>query len=103
MATSVENRRAGREEELRSKLKATVARYEDVFGKSLTAGGLKEFLDESEKRNRLSFLTDRLGMLSDVDISYLRNILKENIVGSDRVKQVEVDVDDVDTSDLNAA
>lgn len=99
MAESLENKRAGREQELRNKLKATVNRYEDVFAKPLTTSVLKEFLDESEKNNRMVFLRDRMGMLSDQDVNYLRNVLKENVAGSSapvNAAPKEVDFGDVD-------
>lgn len=111
MAESVENKRAGREKELRGKLKETLTRFEDVFGRVLSPSVLKEFLDESEKHNRISFLRDRMGMLSDMDVQYLRNILKENVLeddskySKDAAKNNEVsldEVDDIDFDDLNA-
>lgn len=105
MAESLENKRAGREQELRNKLKATVNRYEDVFAKPLTTSVLKEFLDESEKNNRMVFLRDRMGMLSDQDVNYLRNVLKENVAGSSapvKAAPKEVELDDVeDISELD--
>lgn len=76
------NKRAGREEELRKKVKDVIERYEAVFGKPLTTEALKEFLDYSEKQNRITFLVDRVGVLSDMDVEYLRHVLKENVKGS---------------------
>lgn len=97
MATSLENKRAGREDELRTKLKDTLQRFEHVFNKPLTTTVLKEFLDESEKWNRLNFLKDRMGVLSDMDVKYLRNILKENVAASTK----EVAVDDKALEDIS--
>lgn len=92
MVKSLENKRAGRESELRKKLKASLSRYEDVFKKPLSVNALEEFLDESEKNNRLVFLKDRIGVLSDQDVKYLRDFLKEQGKG-----EVEVEVGDSDS------
>lgn len=102
MATSPENRRAGREEELRKKAKEAIKRYEDVFAKPLSTALLKEFLDWSEQQTRLTFLRDRLGVLSDTDVRYLRNFLKENgAVDEDPSDLVDPpSVDDIDLPDL---
>ncbi len=75
---SVESRRAGRDKELRTKLKNVLDRFEAVFNKPLSVDVLHEFLDESEKHNRIQFLKDRIGVLSDQDVSFLRNVLSEN-------------------------
>jgi len=103
MSEVVENKRAGREAELREKLKKAMQRYEDVFGKPLTVATLKMFLDESEKKNTLDFLKNRIGEpISDVDIEYMRSILKEN-VATPVNKSVSVDTSGIDElDDLNA-
>ena len=105
---SAENRRAGREDELRKKLKATVQRYEDVFAKPLTTSVLKEFLDDCEHHNKMTFLRDRMGLLSDQDVAYLRNVLKENVANAFSVaatnKPSEMDVEELeDVSELDDA
>jgi hypothetical protein len=87
-----ENKRAGREEELRKKIKEVIERYESVFGSPLTTEALKDFLDYSEAQNRNTFLVDRVGVLSDMDVKYLRNVLKENKKGT-RIKDPLPDVD----------
>lgn len=92
--STLENRRAGRETELRKKMLATVARFEDVFKKALTPVLLRQFLDAEEVRNRHNFLRDRLGELSDTDIGYLRNVLKENVV--DDTRTLKVDTEEID-------
>lgn len=100
MADAIENKRVGRENELRQKLKDTVKRFEDVFAKPLSTVVLKEFLDESEKNNRMIFLKDRMGQLSDADVNYLRNVLKENVVSTTKAAVVSSDeLDDVDDVD----
>lgn len=91
------NKRAGRDAELREKLKATQDRYEEVFGKPLSLIALKDFLDDSEKQNKFNFLRDRLGVLSDLDVSYLRNVLKENVVN----KTVPASNESPDLDDVN--
>lgn len=77
-----ENKRAGREEELRKKVKECIERYESVFGTPLTTEALKSFLDYSEADNRNIFLRGRIGVLSDTDVGYLRLVLKENAKGT---------------------
>lgn len=99
-----ENKRAGRETELRQKVKDCIERYEDVFGKPLTTEALKKFLDYSEEQNRNIFLTGRIGVLSDMDIVYLRRVLKENVKGT-KIKdplpdESLSDLDEVDEADL---
>lgn len=106
-----ENKRAGRDKELRKKMRAALDRYESVFGKPLSAKVLNEFLDESEKRNRLTFLTDRIGVLADQDVKYLRELVNENVaspetelsvdVTEESVQQIE-EIDDINLDDLSA-
>ena len=99
------NDRLGREQELREKLKATVERYENVFGKQLTVGNLKDYLDEEEKKNKLDFLRGRMGLLSDTDIGYMRNILKENAkapnTASPKVVSALTDIDEDEIEEDN--
>jgi len=111
MATSRESKRIGREQELRNKLKETLTRFEDVFKYPLSVSALKVFLDECELENRHSFLRDRLGLLSDKDVEYLRIVLKESAekgLNKPTPKEVEEataeidDIDDVDFDELNA-
>ncbi len=78
------NKRAGREEELRRKVKETIDRYESVFNVPLSTEALESFLNYSEENNRNVFLTGRIGVLSDMDVKYLRNVLKENTKGTNR-------------------
>ena len=87
-----ENKRAGREDELRRKVKESIERYESVFGVPLTTEALKAFLDYSEEHNRNTFLVARIGVLSDADVGYLRNVLKENAKGT-KLKDPLPDVD----------
>ena len=88
------NKQAGRQEELRKKMKDTIERYESVFSKPLSVAYLREFLAEESKQEGFRFLRDRLGFLSGTDIKYLRNIV------DDRAKSPEtppsLDEDDVD-------
>lgn len=101
MSQSLENKRAGREQELRVKMKGAIERFESVFGRALSAVVLKEFLDESEKHNRISFLRDRMGVLSDVDVGYLRNVLKENLKSpSTSIVTGDTTEDEVDSDEL---
>ena len=93
-----ENKRAGREEELRRKVKEVIERYESVFGAPLTTEAFKAFLDYSEAQNRNTFLVDRVGVLSDMDVKYLRNVLKENKEGT-RIKDPLPDEDALDALD----
>lgn len=92
-----ENKRAGREDELRKKLKAACDRYESVFGKPLGVAELKDFLDFSEAQNKRVFLTDRIGVLSDQDVAYLRNVLKENVSTSPAQPVQVATAEDVDS------
>ncbi len=92
---SRENKRIGRESELRKKVKDAMQRHVDVFGKELTVEGLREFLDESEKQNRLTFLRDRIGMLSDLDVKFIRDVLK----GSKGANIAVVDTESLDELD----
>lgn len=112
MTDSVENRRIGREKELKDKLKSAAERYEGIFGKPLSVKVLTEFLDHSERQNWITFLKSRIGEpLSDVDIKYLRDIVRSTM-GSDSpsegrvalAQHVDDDLDDldIDPTDLNA-
>ena len=69
MAQSLENKRAGREEELRKKLKAAIERYETVFATPLSTQTLLEFLEYSAQQERMKFLVDRVGVLSLMDVN----------------------------------
>ncbi len=99
-----ENKREGRETELRKRVKECIERYESVFGKPLTTEALKFFLDESEKDNRNEFLRSRIGVLSDMDITYLRRVLKENVKGTklkDPLPEEEIpELDDIEESGI---
>lgn len=112
---STENKRAGREKELRQKVRDATDRFESVFGRPLSVGVLREFLDESRKHNRLVFLKDRVGILSDADVDFLENVLKENskqpesklqTLVDDQPEDVEFDgsenADDLDEADLSS-
>lgn len=99
------NKRAGREDELRKKMKEVIQRYKDVFSSDLTTNVLKDFLVDSRKANKNNFLRDRIGVLSDIDIDYLETILKENVKDSalqdptDEENALE-DLDDLDEEGL---
>ena len=99
-----ENKREGRETELRKRVKECIERYESVFGKPLPTEALKFFLDESEKDNRNEFLRSRIGVLSDMDITYLRRVLKENVKGTklkDPLSEEEIpELDDIEESGI---
>lgn len=69
------NRLAGRQIELRKKMKESLERYDAVFGRSLSVKELKDFLAEEAKQEKWRFLRDRLGLLSDTDIKFLREII----------------------------
>lgn len=101
MGDTVENKRAGRDKELRGKIKSALDRYEAVFGKPLSTEVLHEFLDESEKNNRIQFLKDRVGVLSDQDVKYLRELLDENKGSPETELTVaDDDLDEISESDL---
>lgn len=89
MAKSNENKRLGREKELRRKMRDCMDRFESVFGKPLSTGIILEFLDESEKHNRLTFLKDRIGLLSDWDVEYIRTVLKAASKSPELVPDIE--------------
>lgn len=84
-----DNKRSGREKELRKKIRNAMERYESVFGKPLSAGIIEEFLDESEKHNRITFLKDRVGLLSDWDVDYIRKVLKAGAKSPEVVPEIE--------------
>ena len=96
------NRRLGREKELRKKMRLALERFESVFAKPLSVNVIKEFLDHSEKQNRLVFLTDRLGVLSDQDVAYVRTLLKEVTVSpelqpelpTEEIEEITEDMED---------
>lgn len=95
----IENKRLGRENELRVKLKAALDRYEAVFGKPLSVSFLSEYLTDAEKQNKYIFLKDRIGMLSDQDVKYLRFVLAENKSAPDHEVKVATE-DETDLSEL---
>lgn len=95
------NKRIGREKELKKKIKAAIDRYETVFGKPLSAGALKEFCDYCEKENRMVFLRDRIGRLSDVDSTFIRGLLKETAASNEVQPRIDTeDLEEVDDEDL---
>jgi len=96
-----ENKRIGRETELRKKVKETADRFEGVFGKPLSPKILNEFLDHSEKHNRNQFLVDKIGVLSDADVHFLRSVLKENVSDKSMEEESEAPAGQVDIDDLD--
>lgn len=74
-AKSASAQRAGRQEELRRRLKETTDRYEAVFGRELQLPELKEYIEHAAKQDRYRFLHQRLGDLSEVDCKYLMDLL----------------------------
>ena len=94
------NKRIGRETELRKKIKDTADRFEGVFGKPLSPKILHQFLDHSEEHNRNQFLVDKIGVLSDADVHFLRSVLKENVSSASAEEDVEESPEQVDIDDL---
>lgn len=98
------NRRAGREKELRAKLKACADRYETVFGKTLSVNDIRFFCDEEEKREKLTFLRDRVGQLSFADVGYVRQIIKSGEVAPElppKLDEVEEEEEQAELEELN--
>lgn len=93
MADPIENKRLGREQELRLKMKAALDRYEAVFGKPLSVQFLSQYLTDAEKNNKYVFLKDRVGELSDQDVKFLRFILAENSSAPETEVKVVTDED----------
>jgi hypothetical protein len=104
MATSNESKRIGRDTELRNKLKEASERYESVMGAPLSVDVLKRFLDESEWNNKFLFLRDRIGVLSDADVGFVRQILKVSVrpvpVSEEAVEELSEGLEEVDVADL---
>lgn len=93
------NKRAGREKEIRKKIRQAIDRYELAFGKPLSPAVLKEFLVRSKQENQFVFLRDRVGVLSDQDCEYAMQILQENPVNETTVP-VQVAVAELDEGSL---
>ena len=101
MSDTVENKRAGRDKELRGKVKNALARFESVFNKPLSTEVLNEFLDYCETQNRIQFLRDRVGDLSDQDVKFLRELINENGASSEtEVTVADDDLEEISDSDL---
>ena len=107
MAESLENRRAGREEELSKKLKLAVDRFESVFSKPLTVKVILEYLAHEEFRNRVKFLRDRIGELTDADVGFLRKLIAHSgaapEVVPDMVDADQLSLDEIDGDEENSS
>lgn len=90
------NKNLGRQKELVRKLKLTCDRYESVFDKPLTVDELEYFLDEEWKRDRLSFLRDRMGQLSQTDIIFLRDHLKRSTTSKELPPELNENLEEIE-------
>ena len=109
MTQSLENKRAGRETELKNKMKGTIERYESVFGKPLDVKTILDYLTHEELNNKMVFMRDRMGVLSDADVGFLRNMVKVTKaapelvpnLGGDEDFDLDENLDEVDENEAN--
>lgn len=93
------NRLAGRQKELRDRMKKTIDRYEAVFGKPLSVKVLKDFLHEEKKEEFKVFMRDRMGTLSGSDITFLLAVLDEKQVAPELPAATVDELDELITVD----